>query len=128
MIASEKLHGGEAGSLEAHAMDLFRRSVFSLFLGAVILAVAATPVWATVTKSGYKGCTVNQTGYTHSRSTGLTEHYPPGGGYRSWQNGGSYTDRTGYSNVAGGGSWHVDVTSGSLDDANTYAGCVNGTP
>lgn len=93
----------------------------------LFVAVAATPASATVSKSGTKGCTINQTGVSRSYSTGFTEHFPPGSGYGAYQNGQSWIVRERSATVAGGGFWFVR-TDGSLSDPGTYAYCITGTP
>jgi hypothetical protein len=100
----------------------------AVLTAAALLTLVASPVWATVSKGGYKGCTVNQTQKTTSLSTGITKHYPGPSGYAYFNNGGSYIVRNAYATAAAGGNWLVTVDSGSLDDAGTYASCVNGTP
>lgn len=94
----------------------------------MVLLLAVSPVLASVTKSGTKYCTINQTPYSKSFSTGFTEHFPPGSGYGAWNNGANWLVRQKYSSPGTqGGFWFVRVTDGSLNDPGTFAGCVNGT-
>lgn len=101
----------------------------SLISGGVlmVLALSAVPAHAAVTESGTKICTQNQTGVSRSYSTGTTEHYPPDTGYAVFYNGGSWLVKTRAASAGGGGFWFVS-TNGNLNDAGTYAYCVNGTP
>ncbi len=100
----------------------------AIVVAAAMLLLTASSVLATVYKSGSKFCLVNQTPYSKSYSTGFTEHYPPGYGYQAWNNGANWVVRQKFTDPGhSGGTWVVAVTSGSLNDAGTYAGCVNGT-
>jgi len=98
-------------------------------LAVALLFVTASTVFAAVTKSGTKTCTQNQTAYTHSFSTGLTDASAPGGRNNAeWNNGANWVVRTVYDDPgAGGGTWVVVVYGGSLNDAQTYGACFNGT-
>ncbi len=101
-----------------------RRSVVAVVMALTLVLVFATAVAATVTKSGTRTCATNYTPYSRSYSTGFTEHFPPGSGYYSWNNGSTWIVRKRYADHAGGGGWwEVAVTSGSLSDSGTYAGC-----
>lgn len=82
---------------------------------------------ASVSKSGTKNCTANQTGVSRAYSTGTTEHYPPDTGYGIFYNGGTWKATSKNATSGGGGFWFVQ-TNGSLNDSGTYAYCINGTP
>ena len=93
----------------------------------MVLLLAVSPVLASVTKSGTKNCTINQTPYSQSYSTGFTEHFPPGSGYGPFNNGANWLVRQQVSPPGEhGGFWFVR-TDGSLNDPGTFAGCLNGT-
>lgn len=93
-------------------------------IGALALGPAAL---ANVGKSGTQPCTAHQTGVTRASSSGMTTHYPPGGGSRTFNNGSNMLATEASSINAGGGSWSV-TTNGSLNNAGTYAYCIAGTP
>lgn len=94
-------------------------AVGALASAALIVALSA-PVSAGVTKSGTKYCALLP--YSHSYSTGFTEHFPPGNGYGAFSNGTIWTVRERNSSSGNGGFWFVE-TNGSLNDPNTWAGC-----
>jgi len=94
---------------------------------AIALLGPAVAASANVWTGGTQNCTTNQTGVTRAYTTGATEHYPPGGGYGIFYNGGSYAVTLKSSTSAGGGTWAV-TTDGIMVAAGTYAYCINGTP
>jgi hypothetical protein len=101
-----------------------RRSIVAVVMALTLLLALATAAAAYVYKDGTKTCGANYTPYSRSYSTGFTEHFPPGSGYYSWNNGSTWIVRKRYANQPGGGGWwEVKVTSGSLNDPGTYAGC-----
>ena len=104
-----------------------RRISATLLTVAVMLVLAASPVWAVVSKSGYLACAINKTQWTNSLSTGTTDHRPGPSGFHRFENGGSMIHREWAADAPAGGSWRVDVTNGQLDDAGTYAVCKFGT-
>jgi hypothetical protein len=109
--------------------DAMRKSMFGVVplisLSLVLLGTGIAE--ATVTDGGTTYCTTNQTGVSRGYSTGTTNHAPPGGGYATYYNGSLWKVTTKAANVARGGSWAVG-TNGSLNDPETYAYCINGTP
>lgn len=92
-----------------------------------LLFALQIPAYADVGKTGTKGCTNNSTGVTRAVSSGQTEHFPPGGGYGVFYNGSSMRVTYTNSNKSGGGWWRV-YSTGSLNDAGTYAYCIAGRP
>ncbi len=101
------------------------RTIFALLSSVAILLLSATPSWAAgVTKSGTTYCSTY--GIARSYSTGFTELYPPGSGYRAYNNGSVWTVRTAQASATGGGFWFVE-TNGSLNSAGTYAYCSSGS-
>jgi hypothetical protein len=102
------------------------RIAFTMVIAVALVAISAGAVIAAVSKTGtLSSCSYNFTAYVQSYSTGFTEHFPPGSGYRSYQNGGTWTTRKTLTNAGTGtgGWWGVYVTNGSLSDPNTFAGC-----
>jgi hypothetical protein len=109
---------------------MFAKSSRSIVLAVLVSAVLVSPVLAAVQKSGTKYCPVNQTPYTRSYSTGLTDSSAPGGSANAeWDNGSTWIVRQVYATHGGGGGyWVVVVYGGSLNDPGTYGACINGTP
>ncbi|HWK19846.1 MAG TPA: hypothetical protein VNR37_03630 [Microbacteriaceae bacterium] len=94
---------------------------------AIALVAPAATAFADVWDGGLQNCTPHQTGVSRAYSTGSTNHVAPGGGVATFTNGAIWKVTTKSSNVAGGGYWTVS-TNGALDDPETYAYCINGTP
>lgn len=76
---------------------------------------------ASVSKSGTKNCTANQTGVSRAYSTGTTEHYPPDTGYGIFYNGGTWkaTSKNATSGGAGSGSFKPMVRLTTLEPTPT---------
>jgi hypothetical protein len=104
-----------------------RKSIFVCVLAGAMLGGLAAPAHAGPSEDGTRSCGQNQTGRTHSDTTGFTEHYPPGTGYKAFSNGSTRQDRQAYANSNGGGFWFVE-TSGAMWNAGTYAVCVTTGP
>lgn len=106
-------------------MRTYARRLFAIGSAILLAAALVVPAAAVVSKSGTKYCSVGWTPYARSYSTGFTELFPPGSGYKAYNNGSTWTVRQWHSNYGdGGGFWFVQ-TNGSLNDPGTYAGCTN---
>jgi hypothetical protein len=103
----------------------------SAALATILALLVASPVAASIVKSGNKWCTQNQTPYTRSYTTEWTQSDSPGeaGSNRGiWDNGPNFIVRKVYSDVGeDGGGWTVLVNGGSLNDPGTYGACYTGT-
>lgn len=106
---------------------MVRRTLSVCVLAGVIGAASIPPAHADVTESGTRGCSSNETGRSHSDTTGFTEHYPPGSGYKAFSNGSTRLDRRAYADGTGGGFWFV-TTNRAMWNAGTYAVCVTTGP
>ncbi|MDH5422218.1 MAG: hypothetical protein OEY55_10485 [Acidimicrobiia bacterium] len=86
-----------------------------VFLTVLTMVLVSVPVLADepVQETGTTYCSSGRTPYVESFSFGSTEHYPPGGGYRSFYNSSDTVSRT-YSYYPPGGWWAARVTSGWL--------------
>lgn len=89
-------------------------------LGAVLASTA--PAHAAY-EGGDRFCGPNQTGRSHSDTTGFTEHYPPGSGYKAFANGSTRMQRQAFANSVAGGEWAV-YTPQTMWTPGTYAVCV----
>lgn len=97
-----------------------RAGVATPVLMIVLFTLLASAASATVSKSGYKYCS-GYIPYSQSLSTGTTDHYPPGNGFKRFINGGQMLTRKAYS-TSGDGFWFVE-TDGVLSNSGTFAGC-----
>lgn len=93
---------------------------------AILIAAVVSPVAAYVSETGYHYCAANWTPYARSYSTGVTDLYPPGSGFKTFNNGSTWTVRQWHADVPGGGGWWgVYAMTGSLNGPGTYPGCTN---
>ena len=89
----------------------------------VLLVAGAGSANASVTKTGTRYCGTYELARSYGYSTGFTEHYPPGSGYKAFSNGSTWKSTDAFSSNGGGGFWFVETT-GSLNDPKTYAVCT----
>lgn len=100
---------------------IMRRSIG--FLIAVGLTISLAMPTLAVTQDGYKYCTINYTPETLAYTTGTTEHYPPGSGYKLYQNGTTWKHTHWWATSSGGGGFWFVETNLRMDGPGTYATC-----
>lgn len=121
-------HCRSKGATHIKGNDVMRsRQLAVVAIAAGVTVIGAGAAHAVVSKDGTKYCASSQTPATRAYSTGYTEHFPPGGGYASY-NLTSWRVTYGSKPSGGGGGFWFVQTTGSLSNSGTYAYCLNGLP
>lgn len=101
-----------------------RKLSVAVLVGALVVALAV-PAFAWVSKSGTAYCGTGQTPYSEGRSNGVTQHFPPGQGFKQFNLGTGSLKPSKAHSTGGNGGWWMVRSNLEMSSPGTSAGCDN---